>query len=129
MSGRSKSNKAIVRSFIEEVWSAGKTDRVAEYVASDYAAHALRSEVDIVGIEGSTNNARTTRERYPNLRVDIHDLIADGDRVVCYLALVSRSHDDAPERVKKEMVVFKLRESKLIECWSIGTDWRKHRER
>ena len=44
-------NETIVRQFITEVWSRGNVERVSEFVASEYVAHALQSKVDIIGIE------------------------------------------------------------------------------
>lgn len=116
-------NKEIVRAFIEEVWATGKTERVSDYVAPDYVAHALRSKIDIIGVEGSKNNAVGTRKRFPNLDVEIRDIIADDDRVACYLILKSHPDGEAQQEVKEEMVIFKLRNRLLTECWSIGTDW------
>lgn len=116
-------NKETVRGFIEEVWTNGKTERVSDYVAPDYVAHALRSKIDIVGVEGSTNNAVGTRELFPKLCVEIRDIIGDGDRVACYLVLKNVPDNEVQQQEKEEIVIFKLRDRMLAECWSIGTDW------
>ena len=121
-------NKAIVRGFIEEVWAAGKTERISDYVAPVYVAHALRSKVDVVGIEGVANNAVGTRKRFPDLDVEIRDMVADDDRVACYVILKSHPDGEAQQDIKEEMVIFKLRNRLLTECWSIGTDWEAPRK-
>ena len=91
-------NKAIVRGFIEEVWAAGKTERISDYVAPEHVAHALRSKADNVGVEGVTSNAVGTRKRFPDLDVELRDIVADDDRVACYVIL--KSHPDSAKSIE-----------------------------
>jgi predicted ester cyclase len=72
-------NKALVRRFTEEVFNRGNISLVAELVASDFVEHAEYPP----GRESERGGTTTLfRSAFPDFKVTIDDLIAEGDKVV-----------------------------------------------
>jgi steroid delta-isomerase-like uncharacterized protein len=74
-------NKERVRVFIETVWNDGRTDRLEEFLGSDYVLHDPVTG-DLHGFETFREFVQAYRTAFPDLRLDIEDQIAEGDRVV-----------------------------------------------
>ncbi|MFQ5794616.1 MAG: ester cyclase [Candidatus Bipolaricaulia bacterium] len=74
-------NKALVRRFIEEIWRQGKLDRLNDFFATDYADYSFdpRQAVDR---EGLREFLAMFRNAFHDLKYDLHDMIAEGDKVV-----------------------------------------------
>ena len=74
-------NKALVRREIEELWNQRKLDIIDEIYAADYVGHAAGSP-DIHGLESLKQAASMHRTAFPDQKITIKDLIAEGDKVV-----------------------------------------------
>lgn len=75
-------NKKLVRRFYEEVWDNGNLDVCDEVFAPDYVRHDLRATDPVSGPEGQKRIAADFRSAFPDLRVEVDLLLADGDYVV-----------------------------------------------
>lgn len=80
-------NKAIVRELTEVVWNRGGLDRIPDFYARDFVAdyrpyEALREGHD--GIHRMVGGAWTA---FPDYHEELHELIAEGDRVVVHLTI------------------------------------------
>ena len=75
----SKENEAVVRRLIEEVLNRGQTGLLAELVATDHVGHDPLG--DHYGPEGLRIAVAEYRAAFPDLRVTVEDLVAEGDRV------------------------------------------------
>jgi steroid delta-isomerase-like uncharacterized protein len=77
----SDQNKARLRQFYDEVVNPGDLDRVDEFCTEDFVDHE-----EFPGIsndrEGVKQFFRMMREAFPDLRVEVQDTIAEGDKVV-----------------------------------------------
>jgi len=75
-----KDNAATVRS-IEEAWDAGKLDQLDQYFAEDF--DNSRSSVPGLptGLAGAKMAHQGSMQSFPDRRVEILDVIAQGDRV------------------------------------------------
>ncbi len=73
-------NKRLVRRYIEEVVNTGDVERLAEFIAPDYA-EVYRNVRYAIGIEGAKKHILGVRATYPDLRVTIDRQIAEGDWV------------------------------------------------
>jgi predicted SnoaL-like aldol condensation-catalyzing enzyme len=71
------SNKDVVRRFIEEVLAGGKVDQIDELLAPGYVNRAFG-----VGLEEFKGMAADLSAALPDHRIDIEDLVAEGDAVV-----------------------------------------------
>lgn len=79
----SEENKDLARRFMEEAYNKGNVDFIDEVVASDYVAHDPNSpEGTGGGADGAKQFVETYRSAFPDLRMTIEDLIAEGDKVV-----------------------------------------------
>jgi predicted ester cyclase len=81
-------NKATVRRIIEEVINEGRLDLVDELVAEDYVDHANGPD----GRDGYRQSVAVVRAAFPDLRMAIEDLIAEGEMVVARLS-IEATHD------------------------------------
>ncbi|MFI5041936.1 MAG: ester cyclase [Acidimicrobiales bacterium] len=70
-------NKAIVRRYFEEVCDAGRLEIADELFTEDFGAPG-----GIRGPEAAKRAARDLRDAFPDIRFEIDDLVAEGDRVV-----------------------------------------------
>jgi steroid delta-isomerase-like uncharacterized protein len=80
MSG--EENKALIRSFYEEVWGKGNIAVTRDVFASDYTRHDLRPTPALPGPEGQAKIAADFRQSFPDLQIHIDLLIAEDDLVV-----------------------------------------------
>jgi steroid delta-isomerase-like uncharacterized protein len=115
-------NKAVVRRFIEEIFGHQNLDAVDELAAGDFTPHtwgpmspgraALREAMHRAGA-GVTG-----------ARLEIHDLIAEGDRVAVRLTSSARhtgTFMGQPPTGRRysidEMHIFRLRDGQVVEHW------------
>lgn len=80
-----RANKDLVRRLIEEVWNQGQAGRVPEFWSgpADGAAPAPDGEPSTLA-EVAALHQRLT-DAFPDLRITIDDMIAEGDRVATRL--------------------------------------------
>jgi predicted ester cyclase len=67
-----ESNKERVRTMLEEVWNAGSPERLSEFWAEETRAEAEELH-------------RVLTTAFPDLRITVEDIVAEGDRVVVRL--------------------------------------------
>ena len=79
-------NKAIVRRIWEEILNKGNLALVDELVAPNYIGHFPGME-DIKGPEGLKQLFTMYLTAFPDLRLTIDDMVAEGDKVVCRVTL------------------------------------------
>jgi steroid delta-isomerase-like uncharacterized protein len=75
------SNKAIARSFFEDVLDKGKLEDYAKSHAPDFVAH---SEGRLASLEEDMTAAREQRKALPDMRVKVNHIVAEGDLVSVY---------------------------------------------
>lgn len=75
-------NKALVRRTIEEVWNKGSLAGVDELLATDYVGHFAILPEPVRGHTAFKQFASHYFTAFPDIRVTIDDLVADGDKVV-----------------------------------------------
>jgi predicted ester cyclase len=123
-------NKEVVRKFIDRVWNRGFVNEIPEFIDPEYEAIGLATEVLVKGIEGVKENVLATRSGFPDLRIEIDDMIAEEDRVASRLRLRGTPvHQQATtwERgamTNPELIFHLLKNGKIIRAWSIGSTWR-----
>jgi len=86
----SAENKALVERWFEEVWNKGRSEAVDEMMAPDAVAHGLGP--DLVGPAAFKTFHTAFRTAFPDVRVHMEELIAEGDRVA-YRLTASGTHD------------------------------------
>jgi steroid delta-isomerase-like uncharacterized protein len=79
----SEENKALVRRYFEEIWDEGNLDLIEELFTTDFVRHGpTATEGEVRGLEEFKGLVSMYRSAFPDLRVPIEDLVAEGDRVV-----------------------------------------------
>jgi steroid delta-isomerase-like uncharacterized protein len=74
-------NKAVARSFFEDVLDKGKMEDYAKSHAADFVAH---SEGRLASLEEDMNAAREQRKALPDMRVKVNHIVAEGELVSVY---------------------------------------------
>ena len=74
-------NKAVARSFFEDVLDKGKLEDYSKSHAPDFVAHA---EGHLASLEEDMTAAREQRKAMPDMRVKVSHIVAEGDLVSVY---------------------------------------------
>ena len=77
----SEENKAISRRSFEEILNQGTLSVADEIVSSDYVHHDPANPSGCNGLEGFKQLVTKYRTAFPDLRLTIEDIFAEGDRV------------------------------------------------
>src|SRR5215472_4787801 len=97
MSDTLASNKALVRRLYEEGFNAGNLDVVDQLVSPDVVTHNPLILDAPTGPDSIRGGIAMLRQSFPDLHVEVLDLIAEGDRVAAFL-LVSGTNTAAYRR-------------------------------
>jgi steroid delta-isomerase-like uncharacterized protein len=76
----SEKNEAAVRRMFEEVWNGKKLDAIERFHTNDYANHDPLNPT--TGLDAYRNVVKKYHTAFPDLRIDIDELLSSGDRVV-----------------------------------------------
>ena len=77
----SERNKALARAEFE-IWSTGELDRLDDLVADDVVHHDPYDPHAADGLEGLKKTIELNRTAFPDMRIEIEDQVAEGDKVV-----------------------------------------------
>lgn len=78
----SEQNKTNVRRLLEEVWNKGQMQVADELIASNYKHHDSSTQEFGPGPDGEKKRATMYRNAFPDLRLSVEELIAEGETVV-----------------------------------------------
>jgi serine phosphatase RsbU (regulator of sigma subunit)/ketosteroid isomerase-like protein len=127
MSSVEENNKALVRRFVE-AFANGDLETLDELLAPDYVDHSLFPGQE-PGREGFLQSVAEDEAIFSNIRINIEDQAADGDKVISRLT-VNRIHDRgefigvAPTGMEFKttaIVIHRIVGDKIIEEWSEST--------
>ena len=121
-------NKALILRLYEEVWNQHNPEAVDDFVAADVFSRDMLPEYQH-GVEGYKHLVEWLHTAMPDLRMDIEDIIAEGDKVATFVTF-SGTHtgplrDLAPtgRHVSVEQTHwFRLANGKVAETWSVRDD-------
>jgi len=116
-------NKAIARSFFEEVLNQGRLDKYAESHASDFVAHAGDYKATLAE---DIAEASEERAALPDVRVKVNEIVAERNLVVVYWAASgTNTHEGMgfPATGRKihitGMTLFRFKAGKIAEEWNV----------
>ena len=78
----SEQNKTAVRRLFDELWNKGNLQVADELIASTYTHHDASTPDVGRGPESEKNRVKLYRTAFPDLRLTVEDMIADGETVV-----------------------------------------------
>jgi steroid delta-isomerase-like uncharacterized protein len=75
-----ETNKATVRRMAEQVYNARQLDLIGEFFTEDFVSHTVGAPA-INGLEELRAGIATALDAYPDFKLTLDDLIAEGDKV------------------------------------------------
>ena len=124
MSEAEEKNKALVRRYFEEAWCKGNVAAVDEFMAADYVEHPIPSGLP-PGTEGLKQMTTTYRMAFPDLKMTLDDIFAEGE-MVAFRWSVSGTHlgdwlgvPPTGNHVRATgITVFRIAGGKVVESWT-----------
>ena len=116
----------LLERWFEEVWNQSRESAIDEMAAPDIVAHGL---VDAQGQEISSREKfhefwHQFRGAFPDLRVDVHDAMADGDKVMVRCVASGTHRGEGLNMIPTQknvrftgMVIARVRNNQLVEVW------------
>ena len=119
----SEASKALVRRWFEEVWNQGRVETIDEMFAADGVAHGLGEPLR--GPAGFKPFHAAFRNAFPDIRITLDEVIAEGD-LVAYRFTASGTHRGdglglAATNTRAQftgMGMARVRNGKLVEGWN-----------
>ena len=118
-------NKALVRRWFEELFNEAKLDVADEIVTPDHVSHDTSTPEHPPGPEGNRQLVNLVRGAFPDGRITIEDLVAEGDRVAVRWTFCGTHRGEfmgvAPTGKEVEMGamdLFRVAGGKIAETWS-----------
>jgi predicted ester cyclase len=120
-------NKALVRRLYEEGYNAGNLDTVTQLVAPDIVTHNPIILDAPTGRDSIRGGIAMLRRSFPDLHMEVLDLIAEGDRVAAFLLLSGTNTGDyrrggATNRrgSMRAFFIWRVADGRLVECWGVA---------
>ena len=123
----SEENKALARRWFEEVWNKGRADAIGEMAADNLVAHGLADTTggEVTSIDEFRVFHTAFRGAFPNIRVTVEDLIAEGDKVTARCR-VEGVHDGDLAEIKATknpidftgIAIIRIENGKIVEAWN-----------
>jgi predicted SnoaL-like aldol condensation-catalyzing enzyme len=110
-------NKAIIRRLVEVALNQGKLAIVDELFAADFVDRSTPDQPP--GPAGVKAYIAQVRAGFPDLRVRIDDLIAEGDKVVIRTTWRG-TRQPGEQRARTLIQIFRLADGKIAEEWNEG---------
>lgn len=110
-------NKAVIQRIWKEILNEGKTEKADELVANDYVYHGPGGS-EIKGIEGFKKFMTWIHNSFPGVHFTLHDLIAEGDKVVSFFTMEGRHKSNKPVNFQG-IVICRIANGKEVEVWEI----------
>jgi steroid delta-isomerase-like uncharacterized protein len=122
-----ESNKDLVRRLYEEGFNDGNLDVVDELVAPDVVTHNPIILDAPTGPDSVRGGIEMVRKAFPDLVVEVHDLVAEGDRVAASLTMTGTNEGDyrrggaTGERgTIRAFFIWRVDGGKLAENWGVA---------
>ncbi len=116
-------NKAIIRRFVEEVQSKHDIDLMDELFSPDFYDHGTTSHT----LEEAKQFFAMLFAAFPDIRADIHDQIAEGDKVVTRKTFHATHQGEfmglppTGKKVAFDVIdIFRIANGRIAEHWFVG---------
>ena len=116
----SDQNKRLVREITDIIWNGRGVDRIPEFYAPDFVAD-YRPFAFREGYEGIRAMVEGAWTAFPDYHEEVHELIAEGDRVVLHLTISGTQKGQwgpLPATGKRaefdEIVILQIRDGKVL---------------
>jgi steroid delta-isomerase-like uncharacterized protein len=120
----SEANKALVRRWFDEVWSKGRVAAIDELLANHGVVHGLGA--DAHGPEGFKIFHAAQRSAFPDITVQVDDIVAEGNMVAARWSGTGTHRGDGlgfaatGRQVRFNGMVFvRVENGQLVEGWNV----------
>jgi steroid delta-isomerase-like uncharacterized protein len=133
----SEENKQLIRRWFEEVWNKGRADAIEEMLDENGIAHGLSDDPanPIKGPSGFRPFHTVFRQAFPNLTVDVEDVIAEGDKAVARCSVRGKHEGEfrgiAATQAPVEftgIAIVRIENGKIVEAWNNFDFMTMHRQ-
>jgi predicted SnoaL-like aldol condensation-catalyzing enzyme len=111
--------RALIRTYIEEVFNRGNVAAVDALFAPDYQGYLGRRPMDRSAIKQSVSQMRAAM---PDFHATVDAVLADGDLVTTRWAWHG-TPAGAPEQITTRITIFRIVDGKVQESWAEGPPW------
>jgi steroid delta-isomerase-like uncharacterized protein len=125
----SDANKHLVRRFYEELWNRGNLGAADELVAENYVRHDLRPGDAPPGPAGQKAVAEKFRTAFPDVRLKLEALVAEGDLVAARWTMFGTNRGawgDVPPTGRtvrfSGVNFFRIADNRIAEIWNVRDD-------
>jgi steroid delta-isomerase-like uncharacterized protein len=122
-------NTALVRSFYERVWNRGEVEAAADVFAPDYVRHDLRPGPAEPGQAGQARIAAEFRAAFPDLRMRVDLILAEGDLVAARWTTEGTNTGPWAGRAPtgrharfSGVNIFRISDGRVVELWNHRDD-------
>lgn len=119
-------NKALLKRFYAEVFNEGNLDLIDELIAADAIEHEALPGLEGTGREVVKQFIAIVRSAFPDVRIHVHDVIAEGEKVVARVTLTGTHQGEflgIPPTGKQIEVgtidIVRVADGKLVEHWGV----------
>jgi predicted SnoaL-like aldol condensation-catalyzing enzyme len=110
-------NKAVMQRIWKELINEGKTGKMNELIATDYAFHAPGG-YEKRGIEGLSEFIGWLHTSFPEIHFRVDDVIAEGDKVVSFYSVKGTHKSNKPVN-SQGVIISRFASGKEVEAWDI----------
>lgn len=123
----SEENKALIRRWFDEVWNAQRAEVIDELFEVDGIAHGLGDDdEDLIGPAGYKPMHRKFVDAFPDIRVTVEDMVAEGDKVAARCR-VQCTHDGDGLGIEAThahvdfggLLIARIENGKIVEAWNV----------
>ncbi len=118
-----EANKAVVQRVADEIWNKGNLAVVGEIFAADFVNHDP-NRLDTLDLDSYKGWVVETLTAYPDFHVEVHDMVAQGDKVAARLTVTGTHQGELmgiPPTCKQvtmtAMNIHRLDGGKVVEVW------------
>ena len=123
----SEENKQLVRRWFDEVWNKGRAEAIEEMFAEYGIAHGLSDDPSqpIRGPRDFQPFYEVFRQAFPNMIIEIDDMIAEGDKVAARCSVRGKHEGEFLGRTATQspieitgMTIVRIEDGKIVEAWN-----------
>lgn len=115
-------NKSIIRRVFEEAINGGDVALIDEFWAEGFVDHCAWPG-QAPGAAGTKQAIVDFLAAFPDLHVEIEDMIAEGDKVATRERWSGTHATSGMQVAGTTMHVFRIRNGRVVDEWSKGWDW------